>query len=321
MHLKLKKMRLTSLSRKLGVTRDEIVNYLKTKNKEVSNGVNVKLSEEEVELVMSHFYPEPEPNKDEVIEVIEKKAFETDNTAKDIPSSEAEEIETNKDSKLPESEKEIVEETSKKKLAKKPKKLVLEKKTENLTEDIPVPNEDESLEEFIARQNVDKIKVKKIKLEGIKVLGKIELPKPPEPKPKEDAIIAGIEKEEPKKQAPKGLYGDFLAKNDRKTNRRPKKVTQRRPLSFTEKQALEQKRLEEKKRKEQKELKRKKKEHYAQKVKPILVQKSPKLKKPKETPINQKEIVAKHESTVAVPKKKSLFSKLWSWLNGEYDKF
>ena len=188
------------------------------------------------------------------------------------------------------------------------------------------------MEEFIARQNVDVIKVKKIKLEGIKVLGKIDLPAPPEPKAKEEPtekIEEQPKAEEEKK--PRGLYGDYLNKTQK-----PRKVVHerrkpRKPLSFTEKQELEKKRLEREKEKELILLKKKKKEHYNQKVvlkkdvsKELKTKKVQEVQEIQEVEEVQKTVIPakiKAPTDKVAPKKGNVISRFWAWLNGEYDKF
>ena len=207
--------------------------------------------------------------------------------------------------------------------AKKPGKAVSSKKVEKalLVPEIPIPDMDESLEDFAAKSDVSLIKHKKVKLEGIKVIGKIELPKPPEPKVEEEVekeveILENENKapEKPKEKQPQGLYGEFL--NKKKTIRHNKREPQkRRILSFSEKQERDKKRQEEEQKKQLRKVKQKKKQHYREKVNiessPPVKRKVKRTKSASETKTNQAENVVKRNP----------LKKLWNWLNGEYDNF
>lgn len=68
-------MRLTTLSRKLGITRDELIQFLISRHIKVPEGVNAKISEEEAAMVLEHFTPEPlvdETPEEEAEESVEK---------------------------------------------------------------------------------------------------------------------------------------------------------------------------------------------------------------------------------------------------------
>lgn len=305
-------MRLTSLSRKLGVSRDEILSFLKSNKIEVSEGVNAKISDEDAVSVIEHFGIPETKIEDELPASEQKKTHEPE------PETNIKEAEEQNDSK----EEEKQEGVSKDLKEESPEETGNKKGSALVKDEVPRPEEDESLEEFLERQKVDLIRAKKIKLEGVKVVGKIDLPEPKAPKEKAEKEVdleeeRKKEKEKEKEEKPKGLYAEYLEKKKRPYEQRRKKRRPKKVLSFEEKQQLEQKKIEREKEKKQKQLKRKKELYYKENI-------QPKVKKKPKTKSEEVSREKKHESKPVqkqAKKSKSVIGRLWGWLNGEYDKF
>lgn len=137
-------MRLGQLSRKLEVKSDDIIKVLKDNFREVSNHPNIKIQEDELEYLLSHF------GKDKV----------------EASEEQTSEVQTEATQKVEEDTEEELQESSDQPVfveSPRPKVITLENEFNERTSD---------LESF---------RVEKPELEGLKVLGKIELP---EPKPK-----------------------------------------------------------------------------------------------------------------------------------------
>ena len=171
-------------------TRELINEYLLSRGIEAPEGPNAKIDDDLAEEIIQYFDPVPDQKEDSVADIesisdnkpVEEVAIEPEETT--APEPEVDEEET------------LVEEE-------KPEEKIAAR-----------PEEDESLEDFVARQKVDVIKVKKVKLEGVKVLGKIDLPQKPEPKSEEEKKEESSDK--PVEEKPKGLYGDYLEKKNRR---------------------------------------------------------------------------------------------------------
>lgn len=137
-------MRLSQMARKLGLTQNSIIEFLKDKGHDVPEGGNAKLTEEQVTALYKEHnitvFTDPEEIKDLEAEEV------TEVQAEEVPIETPTAVETTDD--------------------------IIETKAEEDTEKAEPAKEE---------ADVEVIRVKKVKLEGIKVLGKIDLP---EPKPK-----------------------------------------------------------------------------------------------------------------------------------------
>lgn len=202
-----------------------------------------------------------------------------------------------------------------------------EKAKEEITvspEEHAAPNEDEIIQtdklleilesEDVSEEELEKIKLIKApkkELAGLKVVGKVDLP---EPKKKE-------EKEEDKEEE-KTVEKEFLNERDLREYRNPRRKRQKRaPLTEEEKEARRLKAKakkeayearEEKRRKqrEAEELKARKAAHYKDKL-----SKTQTTTQKKKGTKNTAEPTAKKKEQPVPQKPKSVFGKIWKWLN------
>lgn len=306
-------MRLTALARKLNVSRDKLIHFLRSKNIEFNEGINAKLPDEIVQLIEAEFIQEEEAIPEEVTSESETVGIKDDieeiQESDEIQKEEVkEETVLESEEKNEEVEAEIIEEVEKPELENEAVDSI-----EHIDDDSIRPKEDESLEEFLTNKDVDVIKVKKIKLEGVKVVGKIDLPEP-KPKVKEEDTPEELKEDDGKKveeKKAKGLYGDYLDK--RKGRHRGKQRRKRPALSYKEKQDLEDKKYKREREKQIQKEKERKKEHYQEKVKPVQIESKPKKKR--------KSLSETQKKQEGKSRKKGLVGRFWSWLNGEYDNF
>lgn len=273
-------MRLVQLARKLGVTQNEIIRFLSNQGIDIGQSGNVKVADEHIQLIYSHFGHPVEETVEE--ETMDKTATEplilssqTISETIETPQTEqAEAIDENKDEE------------------ERPAEVRAEE-----TEDIA--------KEKDKQEKVEVIRAKKIKLEGIKVLGKIDLPEPPK---KEESTDES--EDQPKSEPRGGRRKDF---KDRKSQKRqnPKR---RKSESYEQKLKRQEREAERKKREREKKLKEKKKRFYEEQVKsvqPEKVKKKASKKQVKKQGVTiRKKVIKKHSNPII---------RFWEWLNGKYD--
>ncbi len=208
-------MRLGQLSRKIGIQPSRISVFLEQQNFTLEAGSNSKLTEEQEELVKTHFdYVEEEDAK--ASDTPEVNAEAVDALQKEGVTTKTESIEGDEEISKSDTE-EVIEE-----------EVVAEiGKEESITE---LGSTTETTEDEV-------IRAPKLKLEGLKVIGKIDLPEPKIVTAVDSSETLGEEVKE--KPIRKKL-------NNYKGNRRPQKRT------LEEKREREE-RIKKRKRKEQKE--------------------------------------------------------------------
>lgn len=285
-------MRLGQLARHLESTTTEIVQFLDEQGIEKNDHPNVKLSDEEEKLVISHFRPE-------LLVVEEEPSIE-------IESVELEEKEEILEA-LPEDEA-------------KPEEGVVAEQEEEINEvpavELPTPVETEPSyvsvtaaelnpedENTPVNTNFDLIKAPKVELPGLKVVGKIDLP---EPKLKEESESEEVDEDEEKTEE---VTDEPKVITHHRKNARRKLTDEEREARRLKNKREKEKRIarQEARRKQQEErkLKEQKAEHYKQKIsKPVPVNKPKKKKSGKAAqPVDTR------------PKPKTILGKFWRWLN------
>lgn len=350
-------MRLRQLARKLGVHPDKILTLLSDSGHELQNEANSKLTEEQVEITLTHFplpvVEEKETEEDatstpEASPEIVKPAPEVVEAATTTTEEQVEAIEAGEE----EAQKEIVEKADPDlehlevpfgppahatsqvseldreqsvegvEPAEKPEKVIIQ--LEKPKPEVKVYNAIEEDEEFL---NAELIKTEKPVLEGLKVVGKIELPEPKKPVEKTEEDAETEEKTDKSSQKNDRRKG---GRNDRGKGRNGRNQRQR--LSPLEYERQKAERLAKKKKQEaERKLKQKKEEHYKARL-------DAKLKAKKKTsPAKPKKKVAQEEEAMAplpingmsrpkpvapkAKKQKGALKRFWGWLNGESDKF
>ncbi|GAA0893768.1 hypothetical protein GCM10009122_34470 [Fulvivirga kasyanovii] len=274
-------MRLVQLSRKLGVTQNEIVDLLSKNGIKDIEGSNAKLDEHALALIMEHFGNDLDVGTES-----------TDSPQNEAPTQEVAE----KDSIVQHHE-EKQEATA---IPKEPEARDEAKVTEEITT-AEVPAQ-EATEEATTNQEVEVIRAKKIKLEGIKVLGKIELPEPVKKERDEPKEKPATERRPRQKRNP----GE---RNGKKQNGRHKRTE-----TYEQKQKRQEKEALRKKKEREKKLKEKRKAYYEQQVKTDLQKPKTSTKPKKKKKIQQAPAVKKK-----VVYHKNPIKRLWAWLNGRYD--
>ncbi len=276
-------MRLGQLSRKLEVDSSVIVKVLKEHFREVNNHPNIKIQEEELAFLTSHFAPKSAtPAGTEMPTETPQKTEKPETTEESVQKEDKEKV---TEAKKPE----YVESL-------RPKVITLENEFSEKTR---------SLESF---------KVEKPELEGLKVVGKIDLPEPkPKTKPEQETT------KESSQATGKTNTIDEKGARQRYTDkkRRPKTRNNRNPVEARKKKAeyLERKKKEQ----EEKRLKELRKKHYEEKLKNKSSEKAPKKKKKK----NVKSVPsqAQPQKPVEAKRTKNPIVRFWKWLNGHYDRF
>lgn len=295
-------MRLSLLARKLNVKPSEIIEYLDLEGQKAHG--NSKLSEENIEKVLSEYGPLPEEEENTIEEVAEttpiietapivQKTEETTNTPEaptvvldsqplledtpELPEQSADDIE------------QIVEvEPDEKSLEEEPQEVVIQEevvKTETVI--LEVADLLESEEEFDISNKEVLIKAPKVSLPGLSVKGKIDLP---EPKPKE---VKAAETE--------------TSSEDRRIRGKQK----RKDLNPIATRRKREERAEERRKKAlQEKVKEKKRKHYEKTA--VLPDIKPKKTKKKST----NEVAhAPKNPRVKDTKPKNAFQKFWKWMN------
>jgi hypothetical protein len=290
-------MRLTTLARKIQITPSKLVAFLEQNKIEIDNGINTRLDDEAISMVMKHFdyespkiesNPEdldqesPDISSEEVTTPVEEKVEENNNARQEKPSDDIE---------LPnEEDVSNVQELSDMKAAE------------------PKIGTIDDLEEGLAK-DIDLIKAKKVKLEGIKVIGKIELP---EKQKKEISKEAKADSETTNKPE------ESKKTQSKKQQRPPKKDKNSKRSGLTISYEEKLKREERIKRRELKlkmnEEKARKREHYLKKVQAKSTSSLSTKKKKKQT---QQEYSGQKITVVH----KNPIKRFWAWLNGAYDKY
>lgn len=290
-------MRLGQFSRKYEIKSNEVVEVLDKHFRSVNNHPNVKLTDEELAFLLTHFdtelTDEGQISPDTPLETTKKPEGTTSNLTESANDTEAEENQiTDQETSLthPKFEKDVASDlpsqtdTSGSIAKESPKVISLEKEYEEQTKD------------------VETIKAEKPKLDGLKVLGKIDIPEPKE------KIVKEEETEAQKKKV----------KESTSRNKRPRK-SQKQTLSLEEQRKRKERLAWKKKQLEQKRLKEKRRKHYERQLqKKKEVQKATPLKKEKATTqVAEPEPKAKTTPTKAV--KQNPIKSFWKWLNGAYD--
>jgi len=285
-------MRLGQLARSLETTTTAIVDYLAESKIEIKDHPNVKLSDENEQMVIAAFgrpqaEEKPKPAKEEtpLSETTQNELTEEDASATHSQEPEATNVES--ETELQEKETSIAEPSSEEKEL---------ESTEIVNEDSEPISEPE--------EEVEVIKAPKIELPGLKVVGKIDLP---EPKP--------IAKEEPEEEADPEPEAETAPKvryaRHQRRNSRPKLTEEQREERRLRNKRAKEKRLREKaereKLAEEKRLKDKKKQHYHQKLQNTSTKVNGRKKAKKPTPKLQQE--------PARPQPKTVLGKFWRWLN------
>lgn len=289
-------MRLTTLARKVELTPKKLIVFLENEGVELDNGVNTKLDENSIHLVLENFAPD-QIQDEEIKPWTDLMKEDEANNLLDSDEKESNDVPSKDD---------IIGEVD---TAGQHDDLVVSESEIPTTEE-KIGTIDDLEGESI--EDIDLIKVKKVKLEGIKVVGKIELPEKPKMKEVEEQVsdeLTESEKIESLKERPKPRGKKF--DRNRKKNRQGKSHT---PLSYEEKLKEEEREKLKKRRRKENEEKRRKKKYYEQNIKPKIAQQSRKTRegKPEEskTPPPKGAIVHKNP-----------LKRLWAWLNGEYDKY
>lgn len=288
-------MRLGQLSRKIGVQQSRISTFLEGKNYTIEAGSNSKLTEEQEQLIKTHFdYVEEEvvpatdtldanaPAADDILMEEEEDATASD-ILKQKTVSVAEILNEDSAPAVETSIEEIIEEEE-------------VTTATDLSEEIE-PSKEGTTDEVI--------RAPKLKLEGLKVVGKIDLP---EPKVKEEAATEADSAETNDTEAPVEEIKEKPVRkkiNQRSSqNRRP----ERRGLTLAEKREREErtkKKLEKERKEEEKQFKA---AYYESKMR----ERKPVVSKKKKKKANIQEEQLPEETT---PAPKTLIGKFIKWLN------
>ena len=291
-------MRLGQLSRKIGVQQSRISTFLEEKNYTLEAGSNSKLTEEQEQLIKTHFdYVEEEATL--VADILH-----TDAPATDTLDSNAPVVDILKKEATPvanilnEEEDAAASDTSTEEIVENGAPELVEEST--TVTDLPkeiVPSTEETTDEVI--------RAPKLKLDGLKVVGKIDLP---EPKVKEEAATAADDTDSEDIKAP---IEEVKEKPVRKKinqrgnqNRRP----ERRVLTLAEKREREE-RAKKRRDKERKEEQKQFKAAYYESKMRERKQVATKKKKKKAT------IQQEQRPEVNTPAPTTLVGKFLKWLN------
>lgn len=284
-------MRLAQAARKLSITTEDIVDFLKIRGISIEKDSNTKLEEEAVNLLYRYFEIE-EDTEIEQPEVEEEVAVNEEVAVKEESNEDKEEKEDTESLEIVEGEKKETDSYIEEELKAQPEP------DENQVEGESKARSFKTVEELLESQEEETdenlvIKPAKVELKGLNVLGKIDLPEPKsKPLPEK--------KEETKVKVSKKSYGK--SKDHKSSRRRPQ-----RELSPTELRKREEQREAKKREKAEREKKKKREQFYKEKIlKPKqLEQKS----KPK------KKVYTEEKVTMTKPKPKTALGKFWRWLN------
>lgn len=335
-------MRLGTLARKISITPSKLTAFLESQSIDLSSGTNTKLSNEQIELILSHYNASLEPKEPEETEapVAETVTEEAAVVAEEEPTNEIETPVEEPKEETPEVEETIAEEKDESEpsisesfveialpheleetaiVTESPiaeeettVEATIEEKSDEVEEEEYVPQIPEDLdpeiESYVERlaydENIEVIKPAKVKLQGLTVKGKIDLP---EPKVEVETT------EEPKKEEKKAFDPDEII-----TTTGPRRDRKRRPKNFKGKKsnkdynpleaARKKKEREDKRRKEQEERRRKKAKelHYKKVVKPV--ETTPTAKK------KPKKVKAKKKQQELQPSG-NMLQRFWRWMN------
>jgi len=315
-------MRLAQAARKLTITTEEIVSFLKKQDSEIAKDSNAKLSPEQITLIFSRYgIPAeeeiatpaaeitsdiPEENVEQDVEIDEDKADTF--TIKPAPNESVEEMPVDElvegDEKEAEIEAEniiadhthvnqspVTEQSFEEKPDPKYKTVSdLLAEQEQQTEE----TEDASNEALAEPDKAEEVIIKapKVTLQGLNVLGKIELPtpKPKEEKEKTDADI----------KVQRKARSQNVQRRKNKKELTPQQIRDR-----------ERRRLESKRKREKEALKASKEAFYKEQVLKPQQKQVKKKKKIKKTVITPKQ----PNRTVKNEVPKSVLGKFWRWLN------
>lgn len=321
-------MRLASLARKIKATPTKIAEIAKSQEIELDRGSNTKLSEEQIQLILSELGVELVLEKEEIeikteekqIEVSElalkehaektdatKKAIEKDIDSYDtLPILNATEPVANAIDEIAALDPDIIDEQ-----AERPEKIMAHSSEENGEE---LENTTESIQEA-----TEVIKPPKIHLQGLTVKGKIDLP---EPKPKEEKKIEEKKEKKGDNIGPDGIiYTRGPKREHRSKNKRNKQHRKKKDPNFNPIEAERKKKAREEEREKQQRLKAQKKakaRHYEQ-----IVKKKKPIPRKVEYPVKPKVNDETLKNNEAVPnrsskqkkEKKGVLAKFWQWMN------
>ena len=285
-------MRLGQLARKYGISKKDIITYLKEKDPKLhSLGQNTKLDEALVELLSSRF-GDPEqlfddPVTDTSEENHEMSTPEAVNEEQEPALTQALDVEQQTP---PSPQDEEIEPSTTDTSDDKPVSVAKTAKGEAIeTDKLLELLEDEEKEVDLSK--ITLIKAPKRELEGLKVVGKIELP---EPKPKSDASASVKDR---KAKSRNRSERPVLSEEERE---------KRRLKAKSKKEAYEARQERRRKEQEKKQRKAQNKARYQQKVQQAKASQS-----------KQKRHQPKHEDTTIeapTPPPKTVLGKLWRWL-------
>ena len=172
-------MRIGQLARRLALPPSDIMAFLNARGIETEAGVNSRLNQDQMVVVVNHFAPEkaaeifapavseePQIQSDLSSELVDKKMANdvSELKSQDVKTSELQDIMTSSQEEVTMSEESVIE------------------SVDNVIADITPEN--------IIPEQLEVIRVSKVELQGLKVLGKIELPQP-----KKKDTIEGVEGE------------------------------------------------------------------------------------------------------------------------------
>lgn len=287
-------MRLTTLARKIRLTPSKLVAFLEQNKVEIDNGINTRLDEQTIDMVLSNF-------DIEVSETTEpQEVFIAENTSIDEEVETPEE--TTKKSDISDQEVVYAEMESSSPIQDAP-----ETKISEPTITTPKVGTVDDLEEGLA-EDIELIKAKKVKLEGIKVVGKIELPE----KPKKETLTEdeADSKTVDDHEEPKSRQRNKQRKHQGKAAQKAKRSGL--TISYEEKLRREEKMKRRELKLKMKEEKARKRAHYLQSVQSKATPSTPRKKQKKV----QEELSRQNQAVIY----KNPIRRLWAWLNGKYDK-
>ena len=301
-------MRLASLARKITVTPSQISSYLEESGVALLQGSNTKLSDDQIEQVLTHFNKELPEQKElvepEVVEEITEQVLIEEQAEE--PEVEAQEEEIQESEESPVVEETIVEEIT----APEPEPTFVDPSYLSKKEE-----DDEELgitEKAALDENIEIIKPPKVKLQGLTVKGKIDLP---EPKIKEE-----VEEETPKEEELIDPDKIIYTRGPKREKRKPRDQKKRRkdpnynPLEAERKRKARMAEQEEEKR--LKARKKAKAQHYKKTVVKKSVSKKPQTNLPADTPSPSVPVATKPSKRVEKKApSKNIFGKFWRWMN------
>ncbi len=295
-------MRLASLARKIGITPSQITAYLEDKEIALPQGSNTKLTDEQIESVLTRFDKElPKAEEEVVVEEVPVKAA-------DPTPKEEEPVEEIKEEIVPEEipiakvSETVIEEEEIEEPAPEPEVAIIDpsylsKRDSEDEEELGIT------EKAALDENVKVIKPPKVKLQGLTVKGKIDLP---EPKPKKEES-----KEKPKEEEPLDPNKILYTSGPKRERRKPKgRREKRRDPNYNPIEAERKRKEREEAKEKEHRLKEQKKAREAHYKKKVQMQGATGKVKSETKP---KQAIAKNRKQQEKPK--NIFSKFWRWMN------